>query len=98
MATDTGTITLQTNGKAERQQLAAGIVDRTATWEGPQLVVRYEVGRAGTLTYTYLLAPTTGQLVVRINFERRRGEPGPFDIKLVYDRRRQPEAPGDHTT
>jgi len=85
MATDAGMVTLQTNGKVEKHRLAAGTVDRTATWEGPQLVVRYDVGHAGTLTYTYLLAPTTGQLVVRINFERRRGEPGPFDIKLVYD-------------
>jgi hypothetical protein len=78
--------TLHTDGKAEKHQLTSGTVERTARWEGPQhLVVEYEVGHAGTLTYTYQVAPTTGQLVVRINFERRPGEPGPFEIKLVYD-------------
>jgi hypothetical protein len=77
--------TLQTNGKAEKLQVGAGTVDRTAAWEGPHLAVAYDIGHAGTLTYDYGLAPTTGQLVIRVNFERRRGEPGPFDIKLVYN-------------
>jgi hypothetical protein len=80
------TVTLQTNGKAEKQQLAAGSVDRTAAWDGPHLVVTYVVGRAGTLTYTYEVAPTTGQLVVRVNFERRQGDPARYEIKLVYNR------------
>ena len=48
-------------------------------------MVAYEVGQAGTLTYTYSLVPTTKQLVIRVNFERRPGQPGPFEIKLVYD-------------
>lgn len=34
--------------------------------------------------------PTTKQLLIRVNFERRRGQPGPFDIKLVYSRAGQP--------
>jgi len=83
-----GTGILSTNGKAEKQQLGAGAVDRVARWEGPTLVVSYEVGHAGTLTYTYLLVPTTRQLLIRVNFERVPGEPGPFDIKLVYNRAR----------
>jgi hypothetical protein len=78
--------TLHTDGKTEKQQLDAGSINRTATWQGPQLVVAYEVGHAGTLTYNYSIAPTTRQLLIRINFERRRGEPGPFEIKLVYAR------------
>ena len=78
--------TLQTNGKAEKRQLEAGAINRTATWEGPQLVVAYEVGHAGTLTYTYSLVPTTKQLLIRVNFERRPREPGPFEIRLVYGR------------
>jgi hypothetical protein len=57
-----------------------------ASWEGPTLVVTYEVGHAGVLTYTYSLVPTTKQLLIRVNFERRRGQPGPSDIKLVYNR------------
>jgi hypothetical protein len=81
-----GTQTFHTNGKVEKQPLNAGTVDRVASWEGPTLVVAYEVGHAGTLTHTYLLVPTTKQLLIRVNFERRRGEPGPFDIKLVYNK------------
>jgi hypothetical protein len=85
-----GTQTLHVNGKAEKQALNAGTVDRIASWEGPTLVVAYDVGRAGALTYTYLIVPTTRQLMVRVNFERIRGQPGPFDIKLVYNRATRP--------
>jgi len=76
--------TLHANGTVEKVQLESGVVERTAGWEGPQLVVAYKVGRAGTLRYSYLIAPTTKQLLVRVNFERDR-QRGPFDIKLVYD-------------
>ena len=76
--------TLHTDGKAGKIQLDAGAINRTATWEGPQLVVAYEVGH-GTLKYTYSLVPTTKQLLIRVNFERP-GEPGPFEIRLVYGR------------
>ena len=31
----------------------------------------------------------TGQLLIRINFERGPGQPGPFDIKIVYKRRKE---------
>lgn len=81
-----GTQTFHTNGKVEKQPSNAGTVDRVASWEGLTLVVAYEVGHAGTLTHTYLLVPTTKQLLIRVNFERRLGQPGPFDIKLVYNR------------
>jgi len=78
--------TLHTDGKAEKYRLPSGTVERTARWEGPeQLVVEYDVGQSFGLTYTYHVAPTTGQLVIRIAVERRRGEPGPFEIKLVYN-------------
>jgi hypothetical protein len=81
-----GTQTVSTNGKAEKYTLDAGPVDRVARWEGPTLLIAYEVGHAGTLTSVYTLVPTTKQLLIRVNFERVRGEPGPFDIKLVYNR------------
>jgi hypothetical protein len=80
-----GTQTVTTNGKAEKYSLDTGPVDRVARWEGPTLVIAYEVGHAGALTYTYMLVPTK-QLLIRVNFERLRGEPGPFEIKLVYNR------------
>ena len=81
-----GSQTIHTNGKAEKQSLNGGAVDRGAGWEGPILAVRYEVGRAGTLVYTYSMVPTTKQLLIRVNFERVPDQPGPFDIKLVYNR------------
>ncbi len=86
VSTRGGTRTIRTDGTTEKQSLGAVTVNRTARWEGPQLVVSYDVGHAGTLTYRYLLVPTTKQLLVRVNFERIRGTPGPFDIKLVYNR------------
>lgn len=76
--------TFHAGSKAEKQQLQAGVVDRTVAWEGPHLVVRYQVGHAGTLRYTYSVAPTTKQLVVRVTFDRDQ-QAGPFEIKLVYD-------------
>jgi hypothetical protein len=89
-STRAGTQALHPSGKVEKQQLNAGPVDRVARWEGPTLAVTYEVGHAGRLTYTYLLVPTTKQLLIRVNFERIQRQPGPFDIKLVYNRAGQP--------
>jgi hypothetical protein len=80
------TQTILTSGKAEKYTLESGTVERVARWEGPTLVIAYDVGHAGTLTYAYALVPTTKQLLIRVNFERVRGEPGPFEIKLVYNR------------
>lgn len=78
--------TMRTDGKTEKHQLEVGTVNRLAEWMGPLLRVEYEVGRAGLLTYTYSRVPTTGQLLIRVNFERLRGQPGPFEVKLVYNR------------
>ena len=80
---------MRTDGKAEKHVLETGSVNRTAQWTGPHLRVMYEVGRAGMLTYDYSIVPTTGQLLIRINFERMRDEPGPFDVKVVYNRRKE---------
>jgi hypothetical protein len=43
----------------------------------------------GILTYSYSIVPTTGQLLIRINFERVPEQPGPFDIKIVYNRSKE---------
>jgi hypothetical protein len=80
---------MRTDGKTEKHVLETGSVNRTAQWAGPHLRVDYEIGRAGTLTYNYSIVPTTGQLLIRINFERMRDEPGPFDITIVYNRRKE---------
>ena len=80
-----GVQTLHVTGKAESLKTDAGTVKRTAEWEGPTLIVTYDLGRGGTLRYTYLVVPTTGQLLVRIGYQRPSGEAGPFEIRLVYD-------------
>jgi hypothetical protein len=85
-----GADSLHADGKTEKRSLRAGTVDRSTSWEGPTLTVAYEVGHAGTLTYRYRLLPSTGQLLIRVNFERPPGQPGPFDIKLVYNRAAHP--------
>ncbi len=89
-----GAIALHTSGKSEKYQLEAGPVDCMASWEGPELVVAYSVGRAGTLRYTYGLVPGGSQLIVRIGFVRANGERGPFDVKLVYDPAKSTPSPG----
>jgi hypothetical protein len=80
-----GAQTLHVTGKAESYTIDAGTIKRTAEWEGPTLVVTYDLGRSGTLRYTYLVVPTTGQLLVRVGYERPSGEAGPFEIRLIYD-------------
>lgn len=81
---------LRTDGKTEKRALETGSVNRTAAWQGPQLRVAYEIGRVGTLTYTYAIVPSSRQLLIRVNIERLPGQPGPFEIKLVYDRTPNP--------
>jgi hypothetical protein len=78
---------MRTDGRVEKHALEAGHVNRTARWAGPQLRVTYEVGHAGT--YSYSIVPTMGQLLIRINFERVPEQPGPFDIKIVYNRSKE---------
>jgi hypothetical protein len=80
-----GTQTLGTNGKTAQCPLDEGVVDCSSTWEGPHLLVTYQVGHAGRLRYTFALVPGSRQLVVRVSFERMEGVPAPFEIKLVYD-------------
>jgi hypothetical protein len=74
------------SGRTDKYEVAGRTIERTATREGPTLVVTYDADDAGFLTYTYGLAPTTGQLIVRITVGRRANQPGPFVIKLVYNR------------
>ena len=80
-----GVQTLHVTGKAESYKLEAGTIKRTAEWEGPTLIVTYDLGRGGTLRYTYLVVPRTEQLLVRVGYQGPSGEAGPFEIRLVYD-------------
>lgn len=86
-AGERATYTLKADGKGEKMTLESGTVERKATWKVRLLQVTYEVGRSGVLTYAYSIVPTTGQLLIRVNFERMPGQPGPFEIKLVYNKK-----------
>jgi hypothetical protein len=87
-------LTLSTEGRTEKQTVGSATVDRRAMWEGPQLVVSYEVGKAGALTLRYERAPTTGQLVIRAFFTRREAETSALEVKLVYDPVVERQGPG----
>jgi hypothetical protein len=55
-------------------------------WEGPQLVSEQDLGGGRLVRYTYSIVPTTKQLLVRVAIDRTPGFPGPFQIRLVYNR------------
>lgn len=84
-ASPSAAATLTTDGKGEKLPLRAGTVTRRAQWQGPQLVVSYTLDHGGVLTYRYSIAPTTGQLVIRVTFDRAREVPSPYEIKLIYN-------------
>ncbi len=85
-----GPTTLRPNGKAEEHALEAGIIKRTATWEGPALVITYDLDRGGFLRSRYVVVPATDQLLIRVSYQRPSGEAAPFEMKLVYDRQTEP--------
>jgi hypothetical protein len=77
----------QTTGAVDKHQFDSGTLDSTTSWSGDQLVVQYDLGGSGRLTYTYALAAGSRQLVVRVRFD---GGPsfasrGARTIKYVYD-------------
>jgi hypothetical protein len=82
--------TFQTNGKREQQLFESARADSTARWEGPQLVIDFDLAKGRKMTWTYSVVPTTRQLLVRIAFEPAPNQPGPFEIKYVYDRATSP--------
>jgi hypothetical protein len=80
-----GTRTFHTSGHREQQMFDATRVNSSAEWQGPQLVIDFDLGRGRKMTYAYSVVPTTRQLLVRITFERGPNQPGPFGIKYVYN-------------
>jgi hypothetical protein len=80
------TRTFQLNGKSDKQPFGSGTAEIAARVEGPRLVTEFDLGNGRKLVCTYSLAPTTKQLVVRTTVEPRPDQPGPFEIKRVYNR------------
>jgi hypothetical protein len=80
------TRTFQINGKSDKQPFGSGTALIAARIEGPRLVTEFDLGNGRKLVCTYSLAPTTKQLVVRTTVEPRPDQPGPFEIKRVYNR------------
>jgi hypothetical protein len=82
------TVTLTANGKREKLTVGENTIETTTRWEGPLLVSEQDLGKGRKMTYTYSIVPTTNQLLVRVELERAPGQPGPFEIKQVYNRAR----------
>jgi hypothetical protein len=78
--------TFQLNAKAEKQPFGSATAEIAARMEGPRLVTEFDLGNGRKLVSTYSLAPTTKQLIVRSTVEPRPDQPGPFEIKRVYNR------------
>jgi hypothetical protein len=79
-------LTFMTDGKKEKTTLGGSQLETTTKWEGPLLVSDRDLGKGRKMTSTYSIVPTTKQLLVRVEFERSPGQPGPFEIKQVYNR------------
>jgi hypothetical protein len=79
-------LTFTTDGKREKGTLNGNPLETTTKWEGPLLVSERDLGKGRRMTSTYSIVPTTKQLIVRVEFERSPGQPGPFEIKQVYNR------------
>jgi hypothetical protein len=80
--------TFQVNGKREEQVFDTARAESIARWEGPQLVIGFDLGKGRKMTYSSSVVATTRQMLVRVRFERAPNEPSPFEIKFVYDRDR----------
>jgi hypothetical protein len=78
--------TLTTNGKREKLTFESLTLDTTSRWEGPLLVSEQDLGKGQKMTFTYSIVPTTKQLLVRITIERAPNQPGPFEIRQVYNK------------
>jgi hypothetical protein len=78
--------TLTPTGKREKETLGAASLEVATRWEGPQLVSEQDLGGGRLVRYTYSIVPATKQLLVRVAIERTPGFPGPFQIRLVYNR------------
>jgi hypothetical protein len=78
--------TLTPNGKREKQTVGSTSLEVATRWEGPQLVSEQDLGGGRLVRYTYSIVPTTKQLLVRVSIDRTLGFPGPFQIRLVYNR------------
>lgn len=78
-----GTRTFHTSGKEDIQQLLAGPIGTTAKWEGPKLVIDYNIEKDRKVRYTYGREAASSPLVVQVQFlEKGKGDA----IKRVYDR------------
>ena len=78
--------TFDTSGKREMQSFDSTRAETTASWQGPQLVIAYDLGKGRKMTCTYSIVPTTRQLSLRVTIEHAPNQPGPFEVKLFYDR------------
>jgi len=78
--------TFKTDVKNEKQTFGSVTIETAAHWEGPQLVIDFDLPRGLTMTYTYSIVPTTEQLLWRVSFQKSQLDVAPFVIKQLYNR------------
>jgi hypothetical protein len=78
--------TFDLSGKRGKQSFGEFMVDASARFEGPQLVLELDLDKGRTIVCRYSVLPATGLLLVRMSLARGPGELGPFEIKHVYER------------
>ena len=78
--------TFHTNGKDEKQTYDTATITSNARWEGPQLVIDFDLTKGRSMTFTYSIVPVSKQLLVRVQIARAAKEIGSFEVKHVYDR------------
>jgi hypothetical protein len=77
-----------TNNKKEKHQADAGVVETKTHWDGPQLVMEWDLGQGGKVTNTYALnpdAPNGRQLIMTTKMDGGGGRGSDRAIKHVYE-------------
>jgi hypothetical protein len=74
-----------TNGKTERHQMDAGVVETKTEWKNADLVIETNLGEGTKASQTYRLAPDKRQLVVTMKIEGSRSPRQMPPRRSVYD-------------
>ena len=62
----------RTDVKREKQTFGSVTIETTARWEGPQLVIEFDLTKGRSMTWTYMILPETQVLFLRITFSAGR--------------------------
>ncbi len=74
-----------TDGKGEKHQLIAGVVETRTRWNEGRLVIEINSDRGMTLVESYAVDPDMRQLVVTLETENSRFQGSTRPVRRVYD-------------